>query len=101
MHTPFAGIPGALLLTVTPDELQATIHEAVSAAFREHLSTDTPQSTADDLLTAQETARLLHITRLTLREMEKRQELLPVRIGRRVLYRRSDIDNALRQGEGR
>ena len=92
---------GGLLLPVTPDELRQTVREAVGDALRDF----TPQSKGKDskqpedpLLSVMETADLLHVSRVTLREMEKRGELKPVRIGRRVLYRRSDIDAALAGG---
>ena len=89
---------GGVLLPVTPDELRQTVREAVGDALRDI----TPQSKGKDpkqpedaLLSVVETADLLHVSRVTLREMEKRGELEPVRICRRVLYRRSDIDAAL------
>lgn len=92
---------GGYLLPITPDELRKTVREAVGDAFRDFV----PQSTGEQektpknaLLSVAETSELLHVSRVTLREMEKRGELKPVRIGRRVLYRCSDIEAALKQG---
>ncbi len=95
---------GGYLLPITPDELRKTVQEAVGDAFRELVpqSTEESEKTPENaLLSVAETATLLHVSRVTLREMEKRGELKPVRIGRRVLYRRSDIDAALVRGDER
>ncbi len=92
---------GGYLLPITPDQLRTTVREAVGEALGDRLPREEPESGTNDggiLLSVKETAELLHVSRVTLREMEKRGELLPVRIGRRVLYRRSDIDAALSRG---
>lgn len=57
-----------------------------------------PQPATDELLTREETARELHVAKMTLRSYELRGILKPHRIGRRVLYSRRDIQAALAAG---
>lgn len=92
---------GGYLLPITPDQLRTTVREAVGEALGDRLTSKEPETVATgggELLSVKETADLLRVSRVTLRQMEKRGDLLPVRIGRRVLYRRSDIDAALSRG---
>lgn len=99
------------LLQISPEELSeivrrnmaAVLEERIPPNLNERISTVEERITAaatnrDDYLTRKETAQMLHLTLATLHDMEKRRELLPVRIGRRVLYRRGDIEKALRKG---
>ena len=44
-----------------------------------------------DLLTEEETARVLRISRMTVYRMRRDGRLACVRIGRRVLYRKADL----------
>jgi hypothetical protein len=39
-----------------------------------------------------ETMRILGVTAPTMRDLERRKELVPFRIGRKVMYRRADIE---------
>lgn len=48
-------------------------------------------------LTRQQTADLLHVDLSTLWNWKRSGKLLPVGLGKRVLYRRSDIDKAIVQ----
>ena len=57
-----------------------------------------PQNVEDELLTRKQTATLLSVDPMTLSRWEKANYLIPVRAGRRVLYRRQDIMNALQKG---
>ena len=53
-------------------------------------------STSKDYLTQKQTAELLHISPRTLERMRVEGSPIPwTRCGRRVLYRRSDIDSYL------
>lgn len=90
--------PGGMILPVTPDELRQTIYEAVGAALRERERSGTTEAQCDPLLKVDDAVRLLDVTRQTLRKWERLGRLKAVRIGRRVYYRRSDIDKALQGG---
>jgi hypothetical protein len=87
-----------VLLSLTPDELRQLIFEAVAQVIDRSLPLPIDSSnkavTQDDLLSREETAKLLRVSLPTLRNFELRGELKPRRIGRRVLYSRSDILNA-------
>jgi|GEM_PF-6652583 len=101
MVQPHTTATGTFLVALSPDDLTTVVRNAVTDALASHTAAQPgtptlPPSTVDaDLLSVAETARLLRVSRQTLREMERRGELLPCRLGRRVLYRRSDINAAL------
>lgn len=46
------------------------------------------------LLTRKETGKLLSVSMVTLSDWEKKKILIPIRIGTRVRYKLSDIENA-------
>ncbi len=52
---------------------------------------------ADELRTRKETAKRLNITLATLNEYTKSGKIVANRIGNRVLYKESDIQNALKK----
>lgn len=54
---------------------------------------ETTQNNSEKYLTASEAAAALKCDRTTLWRWEKSQYLVPVKIGSRLFYRRSDIDN--------
>lgn len=84
---------------ISPLELKGMISDAVREIVQAELATLSRQTPAepDDLLSRQETAELLNVRLLTLRVWERQGVLKAVRIGRRVLYRRSEIDKALKR----
>ncbi len=98
---------GTILVQLSPDELANVIRSNVRAVISESFpettkkgksTTPLPQPT-DPLYTMAEVCDMLDATRKTLREWEKRGLIQPVRIARRVYYRRSDIDRALKGGQ--
>lgn len=89
-----------LILTTLPvDELRGMIAAEVRAAMSEaieRLAVQAPTNhQSNDLLTRRETADYLHVTLVTLYEWERRGILMPMRIGRRVLYRQTEVDRAM------
>lgn len=84
------------LVAVLDERILPDLEGHIAHAVQGHIASMDPKR--DDYLTRNETAELLHVTLATLYEMEKRGELLPLRIGRRVLYRRGDIETALKKG---
>lgn len=87
------------LLSITADELRSIVADTVRDAIKtEVLPLIAPTPETDELLTREETARELHISKITLRKYEIRGILKPHRIGRRVLYSRRDIVAALAAG---
>lgn len=51
----------------------------------------------EKFLSRSETADMLHVTEVTLNNWEKQNILVPKRIGRRVLYKESDVLDKLDQ----
>ena len=88
---------GAIILPVDREELTRLIRQGIDAALDERLpKQDEASSTSStDLLSREETAELLHVSLSTLRKFEKSGQLVPCRIGRRVLYRADDVTAAL------
>jgi ribosomal protein L24 len=86
------------LLSVTPEELRSLIVEAVSSVMENHQTPPSPREENEAYLTREQTAAALHVSKLTLRNHEKRGILKPHRIGRRVLYSRTEIDAVLAAG---
>ena len=92
--------PNSIILAVSVEELSQMIRHSVSSAFEERLPKrhdDQQGIDGEDLLTRKEVAELLHVSFTTLRKYEKTGDLLPRRIGRRVLYRKEDVHAALQR----
>ncbi len=94
------------LLSISADDLRCLVTCALEDALaRRAVETSAPSSPAtedaDTYLSRREVSRMLHLTYATLRNLELRGELTPVRIARRVLYRRRDVDAALRDRGGK
>lgn len=51
------------------------------------------QPSDEGLLTAKEARQRMRVSQSTMWKLEKQKKLIPVRIGRRVFYRKSDIDD--------
>lgn len=85
------------LIALSPDELQAMLDKSIAAAMKQRPYAP-PTDAGDEWLSREETATLLKVSLPTLRELEKRKELLPSRIGKRVLYSKKSVEARLRQG---
>jgi excisionase family DNA binding protein len=70
------------------DEVALKTAQAVEKRIRE-------ENKPDELLTRQEAAERLRVTLTTLWHWEKKQILVPVKIGNIVRYRKSDVDKTL------
>lgn len=90
-----------VLLSITADDLRHIVSSAVSEALAERpaASAPTPQKQPDEYLSRVEVCSMLRLTNATLRNLEIRGELMPVRIARRVLYRQRDVEGALKGRE--
>jgi hypothetical protein len=76
---------------ITPPELTVLIRESV----KDELNRTPAPSKPDELLTRAQVAEMLDVDLSTLHLWAKRGKLIPVGIGNRVYYRRSDIEAAL------
>lgn len=85
-----------LMVTMTVTELQLMIKNAVNEAMSKEFAPLRRQF-EDRLIDVKEAAAKLEVTRMTLYNLEKRGELIPLRIGSKVKYRESDITVYLRK----
>ncbi len=83
-------------IEITPEEHQDAILEGVDKRlqeFRKHFQPKEPET----YLTRKQVCEILHVDQSTLHNWKHKGRLKPVGIGKRVLYRRSDIEKALVQ----
>ena len=81
-------------ISITKDELQEMIHQELKNAVlsaRKHIETE------DEILTQDQTTKLLNISRVGLWEWRKKGWITYHKIGGRVYFRRSDINQALKR----
>lgn len=83
------------LITLSVDDLEAIIKRSVL----EVLGSQTPNNQLEDdkLFTRKETAQKLHISLGTLDTYTKLELIKAEKIGHRVLYKKSEINEALRE----
>src|SRR5688500_1471356 len=95
MKTPLIAVDTTALCQLITDTVHEAIREAV--ATRYSALADPPP----ELLSRAQARRLLHVSNTTLHHWEKKRVLIPTRAGRRVLFRRVDIDRMLSGEEAR
>lgn len=89
------------LILTTPDQLKTLVLESVAIAFQHHRPTPSNSSIAsDELLTPEETAQLLKVSKVTVWDWDKRGILNARRIGNQVRYLRSEVMAAARPKKG-
>ena len=76
---------------ISPPELQTLIENSL----RKFLSFQTPPPQPESYITRQEAADMLHITLPTLLAWTMAEKLKGYRIGRRVLYKKNEINEAV------
>lgn len=81
-------------ISVTPEQLQNAIIEGVKSqldSLKHHFKPKQPNT----YLSRAEVSKMLNVSFVTLNKWNKSGRLKAVGIGGRVLYRQSDIDNAI------
>jgi hypothetical protein len=73
--------------------IRTTIREEIAATLTP------PPTTTQGYYSRDEVRRLLHVSATTLHTWEKNRNLVPVRIGRRVLYPIADVEAAMKGGK--
>ncbi len=87
---------GRVKLEVTAEDLVRFAEKLIDKT-RELMAHERSQAdTEEQWLTAEETAKLCHVSPGTLASWQKSGYLIPSKVGRRRLYAKSDIDNILR-----
>ena len=81
------------ILNVTRQELLEIIKEGVKLELNRQkaIGQTTFNNSHEKYLSRSETAKLLHVTEVTLNNWEKRNILVPSRMGRRVLYKEAEV----------
>ena len=83
---------------LTPQEFQEMLINSLEQVIKPLVSAKESRST--ELLTRKEAARLLRISLPTLADWTQQGNIHAIRMGRRVFYLVSDIQNALKKREG-
>lgn len=83
-----------VIYQVQGEELERLITRAVTNAMERYTANVTPVPAVNggDLMTAAEVCEHLHVTAATLHNWDKKRYLQKVKVGRRVLYHRSDVE---------
>ncbi len=81
------------IVTISTDELKQLISEVVSQELKILIGNDFSDNKSDDKIyyTRDEVSKLLNVSFVTLHKWEKNKILVPVKIGKRVLYHRDVI----------
>lgn len=79
-----------ILISLSLEELKEIITDVIHKEISEQLK-DVKRQFQERLVHRSEVAETLGVTSQTLWNLEKRGTLIPVRIGRKIMYRESDI----------
>jgi len=81
------------ILNMTRQELLEIIKEGVKLELNRQkaIGQTTFNNSHEKYLSRSETAKLLHVTEVTLNNWEKKNILVPSRMGRRVLYKEAEV----------
>ena len=85
------------ILNVTKDELIQIVKEGVKLELNRQkaIGQTTFNNSHEKYLSRSETAKLLHVTEVTLNNWEKKNILVPSRKGKHVLYKETDVISKL------
>lgn len=85
-----------LITQLHPDQLKDLIVAGIREEFKELISQLTPQKNQEELLTRKEVCTILQCSMTTLWHWENRGLLCPIRIGRNVRYRKSEVESFIK-----
>lgn len=92
------------LVVMTRAELDALLQDAIAASrslVPEPVKEEVLPSMADEYVTRQQAAKILHLDVSSLWRLEKAGRLVPCRASdRRVLYRKTDLETYLKSKKG-
>jgi len=89
-------------LVITASDLRELFNDwqAESRAQLEAVKASCRQPSDEMLMTANEVCKEMRVSASTLWKLEKKKKLVPFRIGRRVFYRRADVDDVMSKKTG-
>jgi excisionase family DNA binding protein len=85
-----------IITTLTADELCRFIQKSIETAISNKLSTPNPVTKQDEYLTINQISELLSISLPTIWAYRKRGILPFKRIGKRILFSRSEVETAMK-----
>ena len=85
--------PNHIILTLTETGVNAIIKAIRLALLEEMRVKESDSSDQESLITKKEVMEKLNISSTTLWIWEKRKYLVPIKIGRRIFYKRQDIED--------
>lgn len=82
------------MIIIEADDLERIVTNAVAAAMERYTTStlDDSKSREQELMTVPEVCEYLHVTAATLHNWHRVGYLTKTKIGRRVLYHRSDVE---------
>lgn len=80
-------------IPVTPKDLQ----DFATSVAKSVLANYQPKEKEDELLTVEEAMAMLKVSRTSIWRWERQGVLKPIKLGRFVRYRKSDIDNMIKR----
>jgi excisionase family DNA binding protein len=86
------------ILPISLEELENTIRKVIADSFSEN-QMSVPSKSDNDYLTRMETAKLLRVTLPTLSDWTKRGILNSYRMGTRIRYKRSEVNESFDSGQ--
>lgn len=81
---------------VTPDQFKESIMKGVQKEL-EIFKKEISPKTSESYLSRSQTAKMLSISLTCLNDWSKKKILIPLRLGNRIYYKLSDIENKLNQ----
>lgn len=83
-----------LLVTMSIADLESLIRNSIKVELRELLNVfHSPPK--DDLISIEETAALLRVSKVTIHKYKKDKLLKPYRIGRKVYFKKDEVINSM------
>lgn len=90
--------PSAIIISLSPEQLQHIISQAVEVGVASALIKDRKEKEGDKLLTHQQASQLLQVSQKTLHNWVLEGRIKQRQVGRSIRYLRSDIDFAIEGG---
>jgi len=84
-----------ILITVSLEDLEQLIKNSLLDVLKTNLVLQKESNTIDGYLTRQQASKKLHLSLTTLDTYTKKGIINAVKIGHRILYKESDIDDSL------
>lgn len=75
------------------DEIASAIRTEISASTGKVEINPLTKNNIETLLTCEEVLLIFRISRPTLRRWERDKKIVPIRVGRRLLFKESDVQN--------